>query len=111
MLQIFSNVTGGTLEQSIRAPEFTQTDANNWLNSPPLTFDVLKGKVVLIDFWTFECWNCYRSFPWMNGLQQRLEDQGLQIIGVHTPEFEREKVKENIIAKAEEFKLHHPHHD
>jgi thiol-disulfide isomerase/thioredoxin len=108
MLQIFPTVSGGALEQSIRAPEFTQADANDWLNSPPLTIDDLKGKVVLIDFLTFECWNCYRPSPWMNGLQQRLEDQGLQIIGVHTPVFEREKIKENIIAKVDEFKLHHP---
>ena len=108
LLQIFPAVSGGALEQSIKAPEFTQADANDWLNSPPLTLNDLKGKVVLIDSWTFECWNCYRSFPWMNGLQQRLEDQGLQIIGVHTPEYEREKIKENIISKVDEFKLHHP---
>jgi len=108
IFQVYSTVSGGTLEKSIRAPEFTQTDANNWLNSHPLTIEDLKGKVVLVDFWTFECWNCYRSFPWLNGLQSRLEQQGLQIIGVHTPEFEHEKVKKNIIAKIKEFKLHHP---
>jgi hypothetical protein len=83
LLQIFPAVSGGALEQSIKAPEFTQADANVWLNSPPLTLNDLKGKVVL-------------------------EDQGLQIIGVHTPEYEREKIKENIISKVDEFKLHHP---
>jgi thiol-disulfide isomerase/thioredoxin len=108
VLQLFPTVSSGTLEKSIKAPAFTQTDTNDWLNSPPLSYEVLKGKVVLLDFWTFECWNCYRSFPWMNALQGRLEDQGLQIIGVHTPEFAHEKVKENIIAKIKEFNLHHP---
>ena len=50
-------------ENAANAPEFTQTDTNDWLNSKPLTLESLRGKTVLIDFWTFGCWNCYRSFP------------------------------------------------
>jgi len=100
--------SGGVLSQSIKAPAFTHTSRDEWLNSTPLTWEDLRGKVVLLDFWTFDCWNCYRSFPWMNAMEARLAPQGLQIIGVHTPEFEHEKIKSNIEAKIREFGLHHP---
>lgn len=72
-------------------PDFTQQDAEFWINSPPLSLQDVRGKVVLIDFWTFDCWNCYRSFPWLLALESRYP--GLQVIGVHTPEFKHEKVK------------------
>ncbi len=89
-------------------PEFTHTKPELWLNSAPLTKKQLEGKVILVDFWTFACWNCYRSFPWLNDLESRLESKGLQVIGVHSPEFERERVKKNIEEKIKEFKLKHP---
>lgn len=89
-------------------PEFTQTDEGAWFNSPPLTKADLAGKVVLVDFWTFECWNCYRSFPWLNALESRFADRDLVVIGVHTPEFEHEKEPERVKAKIAEFELHHP---
>ena len=90
------------------APEFTQTAAERWLNSAPLRIADLRGKVIMLDFWAFECWNCYRSFPWLNDLEARFQDKGLQIIGIHTPEFEREKNPETLARKIKEFKLHHP---
>ncbi len=89
-------------------PQFTQQHQQDWINSKPLKLSDLKGKVVLIDFWTFDCWNCYRSFPWLRGLEQRLAPKGLQVIGVHTPEFEHEKVRANVVAKVKEFSLDHP---
>ena len=88
--------------------EFTQKDSASWINSKPLSVKDLKGKVVLIDFWTFGCWNCYRSFPWLNSIDEKYRDKGLSIIGIHTPEFEHEKVRANIEKKISEFKLHHP---
>ncbi len=90
------------------APAFTHDGVGDWLNSEPLTIESLRGKVVLIDFWAFECWNCYRSFPWLNGLEAQFEAEGLQVIGVHAPEFERERVRSAVAAKAHEFELHHP---
>ena len=107
-VQLLRPATGGPLDKPIKAPEFTHTSPNEWLNSGPLTLTDLKGKVVLVDFWTFDCWNCYRSFPWLRAMESRLEPKGLQIIGVHSPEFDHEKVKKNIVAKIKEFKLHHP---
>ena len=98
----------GTLSEPFPAAEFHHNQTEDWINSKPLMLDDLKGKVVLLDFWAYGCWNCYRSFPWMNKLEKRLEEKGLQVIGVHTPEFAHEKVRANIEAKVREFKLHHP---
>ena len=90
------------------APEFNQTEPEAWLNSSPLTLAGLRGKVVFIDFWAFGCWNCYRSFPWMNDLEERLAGQPFQVIGVHSPEFEHEKDRARIEEKIAEFDLKHP---
>jgi alkyl hydroperoxide reductase subunit AhpC len=98
-----SNVSAGTA-----APEFTHRTEAEWINSSPLTLRELRGKLVLIDFWTFDCWNCYRSFPWLHTVEERFGKHGLQVIGVHTPEFSHEKVRANIERKVQEFKLTHP---
>jgi thiol-disulfide isomerase/thioredoxin len=90
------------------APEFTHQAAEDWLNSGPLTLESLRGQVVLIDFWTFDCWNCYRSFPWLNEVHERLARRGLQVIGVHSPEFRHEHEPQRVAAKVREFKLKHP---
>lgn len=67
-----------------------------WLNSPALTADDLKNKVVLIDFWTYSCVNCRRTLPYLADLWRKYKDEGLLIVGIHTPEFEFEKSKENV---------------
>ncbi|MGB0720886.1 MAG: redoxin domain-containing protein [Gammaproteobacteria bacterium] len=90
------------------APPFTQTSPEAWINSGPLTWDDLRGQVVLLDVWTFDCWNCYRSFPWLNSLEARYGDKGLTVIGIHTPEFRHEHKRPNVEQKVHEFELHHP---
>ncbi|MEQ8799124.1 MAG: redoxin family protein [Salinisphaeraceae bacterium] len=90
------------------APAFTHTARRDWLNSDPLTWADLRGRVVLLDFWTFMCWNCYRSFPWLTGLEEALSDRPFTVIGVHTPEFEAEKDRARIQERADHFGLHHP---
>lgn len=90
------------------APEFTHQAEENWINSAPVSLESLRGQVVLIDFWTFDCWNCYRSFPWLNEVHKRLAGHGLQIIGVHSPEFRHEREPQRVAAKVREFKLEHP---
>ena len=90
------------------APEFTQTITAAWINSAPTRLADLQGKVVLIDFWTFACWNCYRSFPWLNELERRYQPQGLQVIGIHSPEFDYERERDKIVAKVKKFGLKHP---
>lgn len=90
------------------APTMTHTTPRDWLNSEPLTWSDLRGQVVLLDFWTFMCWNCYRSFPWLTSLEASLAEQPFTVIGVHTPEFEAEKDHDRIRERAEHFGLHHP---
>ena len=89
-------------------PEFTQVDEASWLNTKPLLSSDLRGKVVLIDVWTYGCWNCYNSFPWLRGVEEKFADQDFTVIGIHTPEFDREKERENVVKKIDEFELHHP---
>lgn len=67
-----------------------------WLNSPPLTAEGLKGKVVLVDFWTYSCVNCLRTIPYVRAWAEKYRDQGLVVIGVHTPEFAFEKRPDNV---------------
>src|ERR1700733_5853817 len=70
--------------------------ATDWLNSPALTPEGLKGKVVLIDFWTYSCINCLRALPYLRAWAEKYKDHGLVVIGVHTPEFGFEKVVDNV---------------
>ena len=82
------------------APELT--GITGWLNSDPLTIEDLGGKVVLVDFWTYTCVNCIRTFPYLREWNARYADAGLVILGVHTPEFEFEKNLENVRNAASE---------
>ena len=77
------------------APEFQGTQ--EWVNSEPLSMEGLRGKVVLIDFWTYSCINCIRTIPFLQSWHERYADEGLVIVGVHTPEFEFEKVYDNVV--------------
>ncbi len=67
-----------------------------WLNSPPLTSEGLRGKVVLIDFWTYSCINCLRAIPYVQAWAEKYRDDGLVVIGVHTPEFAFERDHDNV---------------
>lgn len=78
---------------------------NSWINSQPLKIEDLKGKVVLVDFWTYSCINCIRTLPYLNDWHQRYADQGLVIIGVHTPEFEFEKDYNNVKAAVDKYEI------
>lgn len=79
-----------------------------WINSPPLTWDQLKGKVVLIDFWTYSCINCIRTFPYLRRWYETYKDKNFIIIGVHTPEFEFEKDENNVKKAVQRFHLTYP---
>ena len=90
------------------APEFTHQAQHDWINSGPLSLKAMRGGVVLIDFWAFECWNCYRSFPWLNDVHERFAGHGLRVIGVHSPEYPQEHDRAAVAAKVHEFRLAHP---
>ena len=79
-----------------------------WLNSPPLTNEQLKGKVVLVDFWTYSCINCIRTIPHVNALYKRYQKDGLVVIGVHTPEFAFERDLRNVRKAVADFGIGYP---
>lgn len=88
------------------APELSGTGA--WINSPPLKLQDLRGKAVLIDFWTWDCVNCLRSVPVIERLHQRYAARGLVVIGVHSPEFAHERPLDGVIAAVRRLGLHYP---
>jgi hypothetical protein len=89
------------------APAFTHTRSEDWLNSGPLELRALRGSVVLLDVWTTDCWNCYRSFPWLRALERRYP-QGVRVVGVLSPEFDREKDPARIRARLAEYGVEQP---
>ena len=82
--------------------------AIEWLNSPPLTPEALKGKVVLVDFWTYSCINCLRSIPYVRAWADKYKGQGLVVIGVHAPEFAFEKTFDNVKQAVAKLKIDYP---
>lgn len=89
-------------------PEFTSSRARDWINSKPLRRSDLRGKVTLVYFWAFDCWNSYRSFPWLFQMEKRFAGAGFQAVGIHTPEFDHERSGKNLEAKIREFNITHP---
>jgi thiol-disulfide isomerase/thioredoxin len=88
------------------APELTKI--TGFINSEPITLADLRGKVVLVDFWTYSCINCIRTIPYLNAWYEKYSDNGLVIVGVHTPEFEFEKDYNNVRAAVEKFDIKYP---
>ncbi len=88
------------------APEFAGIDT--WLNSNPLTMQNLRGKTVLVDFWTYSCINCIRTLPYVTRWYDTYKDKGFVVIGVHTPEFAFEKDSNNVQAAISHFNIHYP---
>lgn len=88
------------------APDFSQI--TTWINSPPLTLSELRGKVVLVDFWTYSCINCIRTLPYVTQWYEKNKDQGLVVVGVHTPEFSFEKEEINVKQAIIRHRIHYP---
>lgn len=84
-------------------PAFRDIDA--WINSPPLSLDALRGKVVLVDFWTFDCVNCLNTLPHVKAWHEKYKDQGLVVVGVHTPEYAYEKSNANVQAAVKRLQI------
>ncbi len=90
-----------------KAPELVGIE--KWLNTDTtLTMQHLRGKVVLIHFWTFGCINCIRTVPFVSGWYEKYQDQGFIVIGVHTPEFSSERQTENVIKALKKYQIHYP---
>jgi cytochrome c biogenesis protein CcdA/thiol-disulfide isomerase/thioredoxin len=82
--------------------------ATAWINSPPLTAESLRGKVVVVDFWTYSCINCLRSLPIIQAWYDKYKDSGLVVLGVHTPEFPFEKDESNVRNAVRELGIDYP---
>ena len=101
-----SHFEGQRLQDYGQAPDFT--GISQWLNSRPLTLAALRGKVVLIDFWTYSCVNCIRTLPYVNRWYETYRDAGLVVVGVHTPEFAFEHVPGNVEKAVSSFGIDYP---
>jgi thiol-disulfide isomerase/thioredoxin len=89
-----------------KAPEFDKV--SGYINTKPINLSDLKGKVVLVDFWTYSCINCIRTIPYLVDWNQKYADRGLVIVGVHSPEFEFEKNIDNVKAAVKKFGIKYP---
>jgi cytochrome c biogenesis protein CcdA/thiol-disulfide isomerase/thioredoxin len=94
------------LQELGKAPELIPGGV--WFNSQPLTLAELRGKVVLIDFWTYTCINCIRTLPYLRDWHEKYSADGLVIIGVHAPEFEFEKSEANVAQAIEDYGILYP---
>lgn len=93
------------VDSSSSAPEFA---TGAWINSDPLTHKGLRGRVVLVDFWTFACYNCRNTLPYVKEWDARYREKGLTIIGVHTPELDQERVLENVKRETAALGIRYP---
>ncbi|MGC2048071.1 MAG: cytochrome c biogenesis protein CcdA [Gallionella sp.] len=93
-------------ENARMAPPFT--GATLWLNSPPLTVEMLRGKVVLVDFWTYSCINCLRTLPYLKAWDEKYRSRGLVIVGVHAPEFAFERDQRNVEKAIRDLGINYP---
>ncbi len=91
--------------ESATAPDLA---TGEWINSEPLKLADLRGRVVLIEFWTFGCYNCRNTLPFVKSWDDRYRDKGLTVIGVHSPEFDEERKVENLRREVASLEIHYP---
>ena len=91
--------------ESATAPELA---AGEWINSEPLKLKDLRGRVVLIEFWTFGCYNCRNTLPFVKSWNDRYREQGFTVIGVHSPEFDDERKVENLRREVASLGIRYP---
>ena len=87
-------------------PYSDQTD--KWINSQPIHNRQLRGKPILVYFWTYGCYNCANTQKWMDAIYEKYADQGLFVLSIHTPEFEHEKNRENVVKYVEQNSIKYP---
>ncbi|MBA2340070.1 MAG: peptide-methionine (R)-S-oxide reductase MsrB [Pyrinomonadaceae bacterium] len=91
-----------------RAPQASELSGGTWINSEPLTLEALRGRVVLVDFWTFGCYNCRNTLPTLKRLNASYGNRGLTIVGVHSPESDYEKDLDNVRRGVRELGIRYP---
>lgn len=103
---VTDNATQFNISKPYLAPEIRGIES--WINSNPLSLSDLKGKVVLIDFWTYSCINCIRTQPYLNKWYESYKESGLEILGLHAPEFTFEQLVENVQSEVKKAKIFYP---
>jgi thiol-disulfide isomerase/thioredoxin len=92
----------------VNVPQFTHVQPAEWINSKPLTVAELRGKVVLVEFWAFDCINCLHSAAWIRTVADQQAAAGLVVIGVHTPELPQEKIATNVLDAVRRLDIKYP---
>lgn len=105
---VISKVSAESAPEGATGQMPSLSGAVEWLNSPPLTSESLRGKVVLVDFWTFDCINCKHTLPYVNSWAKKYEKDGLVVIGVHTPEYGFEKVLGDVREQVRQLGINYP---
>ena len=101
----FGSSTAYKSSESATAPELA---TGNWINSEPLNLKDLRGRVVLVEFWTFGCINCRNTLPFIKGWHDRYREKGLTVIGVHSPEFDEERDVEKVRSEVASLGIRYP---
>ena len=101
----FGSSTAFKSSESAAAPDLA---SGNWINSEPLKLKDLRGRVVLIEFWTFGCINCRNTLPFIKSWHDRYQDKGLIVVGVHSPEFDEERDVEKVRSEVVSLGIHYP---
>jgi len=101
-------VTRVSAQSASERPMPSLAGAVEWLNSEPLSRESLHGKVVLVDFWTYECINCLHTLPYVNQWAKKYAQDGLVVIGVHTPEYAEEKIPANVRQQVRRLGIGYP---
>lgn len=112
----FGSLLPGAASSNGTKREIARTEANaapelatgTWINSEPLTIKSLKGRVVVVDFWTFGCYNCRNTLPFVKSWHDRYTSKGLTVVGVHSPELDEEKITENVRREVASLGIRYP---
>src|SRR5262245_27966489 len=99
---------GNVPAMATEAPEFTHHESTDWINSAPLTLASLRGSLVLVEFWTFDCYNCRNTLPWLKAIHEEYGPRGLKVVSVHTPELPQERDPANVRKAVQELGITYP---
>ncbi len=107
ILTAVAPTAGGEVASSAAQVALEFQNIDQWLNSKPLKLEDLRGKVVLVDFWTYTCINCLNHLPYVKEWNEKYKDKGLVVVGVHTPEFAYEKSTKNVQDAIKRLQIKH----